>query len=328
MSFCWDLSGRASGTLSTEDRKNNAVQLIRRLQHGLVIFTDGSCIGGTAFGGSAAIVWRGDPVEGEVAECLRMRGRRWTCSFDTEIAALGLAASNVASLDPGPDVLICSDCSSAIDALSRASADKRLAVRDVITVLHRSQRRSTIAWIPAHCGIPGNEKADFEANAAAERDIPRLMPEIEEAVTLNTASSLLKARSQKTIISHERLQKVYDRGRRSSNFTANINNPYWSRIRIDWPPGLRRKDHVLLAQLRSGHCTILAGYASVIRSDGNPHCPHCPSEPETLEHWLCHCPAYAAQRLDVFCDPAPALSVLSEYPLLGLLYARKLGKQA
>ena len=172
------------------------------------------------------MVWRGDPVEGEPAECLRIRGRRWTCFFDTEIAALGLAASYVASLDPGPDVLICSDCSSAIDALSRASADKRPAVRDVIAVLHRAQRRSTIAWIPAHCGISGNEKADFEANSAAERDNPRLMPENEEVVTLNTASSLLTARLQKTIISQERLQKVYDRGRRISNYTADINNPY------------------------------------------------------------------------------------------------------
>ena len=102
----------------------------------------GSCIGGTAFGGSAAVVWRGDPEDGEIVKYLRSQGRRWTCSFDIEIVALGLAASYIADLKPGPDVLICSDCASPIDALSCATADKRPAVRDAFKDLQKTARKT------------------------------------------------------------------------------------------------------------------------------------------------------------------------------------------
>ena len=324
VTFCWDLSGRALRSESSDDRKNKVVQTIRRLQSGPVIFTDGSCVGGTAFGGSAAVIWRGDPEDGEVVECLRSRGRRWTCSFDTEIAALGLAASYIASLDPGPDVLICSDCASAINALARTSADKRPAVRNVISALHSAKRKTTIVWIPAHCGIVGNEKADVEANAAAEREIPRIPAEENETVTLATASALLKARTQLTTISHLRSRIVFDRGRRQSPYTPAIENQIWSKIRIDWPPGLSRRDYVLLAQLRSGHCSKLATYSCVIKSSASPNCPHCKDAPETVEHWLIHCPAHLTKRLEVFANVAPPISVLIEQPLSVLLYARKL----
>ena len=274
VAFCWDLSGRALRSESADDRKNKAVQTIRRLQSGPVIFTDGSCVGGTAFGGSAAVIWRGDPEDGEVVECLRSRGRRWTCSFDTEIAALGLAASYIASLDPGLDVLICSDCASAIKALARTSAEKRPAVRDVISALHSAKRKTTIVWIPAHCGIFGNEKADVEAGAAAEREIPRIPAEENETVALATASALLKARTQLTTISHLRSRIVFDCGCRQSPYTPAIENRIWSKFRINWP----------LAQLRSGYCSKLATYSCVIKSSASPNCPHCKDAPETVEH--------------------------------------------
>ena len=162
----------------------------------------------------------------------------------------------------GPPILICTDCASAVSALSRASADKRPAIRKVRNLMERAKRKISLLWVPSHCGIPGNEEADKAANAAAERD-NRPTTE-DETATLTTAVAMLKARTRSTIISHARLQLVYDRGRHKSPFAPVNEHPDWSTIRVDWPPEFNRQDSVLLAQLRSGHCSKLADYGKVV----------------------------------------------------------------
>ena len=317
--FCWDLRDRVSSPQSAEDRKAEAVETIRRLQSELVIYTDGSCVGGTAFGGSEAVVWSGDPIDGAVIDRLRSQGRRYTCSFDTEIAALRLAAEYIDALPIGPPVLICTDCASAVDALSRASADKRPVIRDVRRLLERAGRRISLLWVPSHCGIPGNEQADSEANAAANRN-DRSTSE-EEAVSLTTATAVLKARTRASTITHERLKVVYDRGRHFSPYSSASDRQLWSTFRIDWPSNFSRREHILLAQLRSGHCARLKSYSHRLSADADPSCPHCEETDEDVEHWLRSCPAHTSSRMEIFNDPAPPLSILAEQPRLALLYA-------
>ena len=72
-----------------------------------------------------------------------------------------------------------------------------------------------------------------------------------------------------------------------------------------------RKMAVLLAQLRSGHCSGPAGYGSIIGSAASPICPRCDEEDEDLEHWLQRCPATATQRLRIL-GGLPPLGVLSQ----------------
>ena len=60
-----------------------------------------------------------------------------------------------------------------------------------------------------------------------------------------------------------------------------------------------RKDACLLAQLRSGHCKLLAHYANRIDEKASPMCNRCNEEPETVGHWL-KCPATIIERQQHF----------------------------
>ena len=85
---------------------------------------------------------------------------------------------------------------------------------------------------------------------------------------------------------------------------------------------MTRKEAVLLAQLRSGHCRRLAAYHKVVDDTADATCPQCGREPETLEHWLQKCAASGARRIAEFGVPTPPLSVLVENPVAVLAYAR------
>ena len=68
--LCWQLKGRGLKKLPADQCKK---------------------IGGTAQGGSATVVWNSHQTDVEPINIMRLKGRRWTCSFETEIAALQLA---------------------------------------------------------------------------------------------------------------------------------------------------------------------------------------------------------------------------------------------
>ena len=87
---------------------------------------------------------------------------------------------------------------------------------------------------------------------------------------------------------------------------------------------LSRRDSVLLAQLRSGHCHRLAAYRSIVDANVAATCPHCSGEPETIENWLRDCPASANQRKCAFGGTVPPMSALYEDPLAVLEYAHGL----
>ena len=66
------------------------------------IYTDGSAQGGVSNGGSAAIVTTGaasNPTRVHTSFCT---GCRWTCSYDTEVAALILATEWILRKTPPP----------------------------------------------------------------------------------------------------------------------------------------------------------------------------------------------------------------------------------
>ncbi len=62
--------------------------------------------------------------------------------------------------------------------------------------------------------------------------------------------------------------------------------------------------------LRSGHTPLLKAYADQIDTAGDPKCPICGEEPQTVEHWLQRGPL----RQQLFGEPSPPLSVLTTNP--------------
>ena len=111
-------------------------------------------------------------------------------------------------------------------------------------------------------------------------------------ITFQTAIAFTKRETMDPAIIHERTKAVFN-GKRA-------------------PVSLSRKDSVLLAQLRSGHCHKLAAYRNIVDADSSATCPHCQGAQETLEHWLQECPATARRRIREFGGAAPLLSALIE----------------
>ena len=162
--------------------------------------------------------------------------------------------------------------------------------------LAQSNRRIPLQGVPDHCGLIGNEWADVAAGEAATT----VTQNHQQAITYKTAKAFIGRELVDPPTTHERMKAVFDR---------------------DLEP-LSRRDAVLIAHLRSGHCRKLAAYRSIVATNFSSHCPHCDVEVETLEHWLQECQATAVKRLRVFMGAAPLLSVLVTSPRTVLAFAQ------
>ena len=160
----------------------------------------------------------------------------------------------------------------------------------------------SLQWVPGHAGLEGNEWADREARKATTGR--KVKEEEGKGVSFAAAKARIRRSIQDPPIAHARTRAVYQGNRSKVSFT--------------------RKEAVLLAQLRSGHCRKLAAYHKVVDDTADATCPHCGREPETLEHWLQTCTASADRRRAEFGVTSPPLSVLTENPVAVLAYARGL----
>ena len=223
-------------------------------------------------------------------------------SYDTEVAALILATEWIFRNAADSSVcVICSDSQSALIAIEGSGRKDGRLLDELRTNLARVKCSVLLQWVPGHCGLIGNDWADVEAGKAAIATDDRT--DGYQGISFRAARSLIIQEISDPPVSHERTKAVFS-GKRD---------------RIILP----RKEAVLLAQLRSGHCTRLAAYKSII-SNSSPQCPFCEGGEETLEHWLQECPATAAKRIRGFGGAAPPLSVLVESPKAVLAFAHGL----
>ena len=79
---------------------------------------------------------------------------------------------------------------------------------------------------------------------------------------------------------------------------------------------LPRTDAVTVAQLRTGHCPLLASYMYRIGVAETPDCPDCGDEEDTAAHLLMECPAHHTLRRALF-----GASPLLDYSSLTTSYA-------
>ena len=244
----------------------------------LTIYTDGSAVGGIAFGCSAAIVTEGPPTNPTLIDSVSNKGNRWTSSYETEVAALLLATEYLGASKPVGMSMICTDSQAALNALkgSEKTDDKGLA--QLRACLARLRSPVILQWVPGHCGLVGNEWADKaagESTISTDVSLSNL-----GGISFQSAKALSKREIVDPPTSNLRTKAVFDGPRYSDP--------------------LSRPDAVLIAQLRSGHCRKLAAYRSVVDSNSSPTCPYCEADHETLEHWIQECPATAVKRIRLF----------------------------
>ena len=133
-------------------------------------------------------------------------------------------------------------------------------------------RRVVLQWVPAHCGIPGNETADELAKQGAREEQP------DNRVSFAEKKILVKAAMRPKTTS----------------------DAYHS---------LERWQQVVIMRLRTGHCRLNAHMFKKLKLAPSPTCS-CGLEDQTPEHVLQTCPLLKTLRETVWPEPVPIRSKL------------------
>jgi hypothetical protein len=144
-------------------------------------------------------------------------------------------------------------------------------------------------WVPAHCGLLGNERADEEARKAAD-----LGPDDgaqRGRISFQVVKRLIRSQVKDGPPNHARTLRVYCDG------------PFRPL------QGASRREEVLLAQLRGGRSLLLGETRKRVQG-ADSTCPHC-GEEEDLEHVLRACPELESPRRRNFVQVPPPLSTMS-----------------
>lgn len=155
-----------------------------------------------------------------------------------------------------------------------------IEITELIQVASTNGHLITFQWIPAHCGVMGNEEADAEAKNALSS-----APEVRIAFSRADTNALLRCVMRSYTLQH--WTKPERRHQRLHKWDPEM--------RFRMPPKLKRQLTSMIHRIRLG-VAYTRRYAHIIgRSDTGPNCEHC-DVPETLEHIFCVCPAYARER--------------------------------
>ena len=163
-------------------------------------------------------------------------------------------------------ILVATDSESLVNSIkNRDWKNKDEWLSKIKQVLAKIKSMVTILWIPSHCGIDGNEAADFKANQGRLKDQSR--------VPVTQAIVKAKIKAQKWQPTHEGARRVYgDRLR-----------PRYT-VECKWT----RRMRTLFARLRTNHAKELGAYQHRIGNSESPNCKEC-NVPETILMAARHC---------------------------------------
>ena len=225
------------------------------------IYTDGSADEAIKNGGSGVYV---KTSTGETHTYERATGKKCT-NFRAEVAALQIAATHIIEKKPDKAVVL-TDSKAALQALNSDTPD--LAVYKLKEdLLHLPEKCTTVLqWIPAHCGIPGNERADRLAKSGSKHQQPNVPSTYQEV---------------KTLLRNKRTREWK---RRTGDYNASADP-----INI-----LQRSEQTTIFRLRTGHCG-LKSHLKRIGVANSAQCD-CRTADQTVHHVLQDCPLLDAQR--------------------------------
>jgi len=257
---------KQKGTQPTEIQKALAQEMIDQKypqQHWTLVYTDGSSQNAVRNGGSGVFIKFPDQSTHSIASA----AGELCSNYRAEIQALTIASEYlITAKNTGDKIVLLTDSLSALQALRAPSADQLTENLKVNLSLLQQSRRTVLQWIPAHVGIPGNEKADQLAKEGSRMQQPNT------SMTYNEARTLIKAK-QRTRWSDE--------------------TDGYSRLK-DSIHQLERRGQVIIYRLRTGHCRLNQHMRKLgLRTSANCECG---LEEQSPKHILQTCPKMTTSR--------------------------------
>ena len=160
---------------------------------------------------------------------------------------------------------------------------KQPIVTDILTTANKLHNQNdvetSIQWIPGHCDIPGNDRADTLARQETSKT------QHDEQVSYATSKQIVQTKSWK--IWHDRWARgntgrIYYQHQQTPNQTDPINQ-------------LHRAHQTAVFRLRTHHAPLNA-HLNRIKKEHPAKCVYCLDSDETVEHFLFYCPLYANIR--------------------------------
>jgi hypothetical protein len=169
-------------------------------------------------------------------------------------------------------------------------------------------------WVPAHCGLEGNELADQLAKAGCT--LPQQDVEIPLAVA-------------RTVI-HRHVTASWQNSVRDEMNSWHI-DACGGRRKWPIPPdleGLHRRDCVTIHQLRTGTSSLLHNYLARLPGAAESDlCPNCTMVSDSAQHFLTGCDALLVQRRDCFGTDGVTAGVAFENSQDLLQFVRRSGRR-
>ena len=203
---------------------------------------------------------------------------RKSSNFRAETSALQNAVAYIAEMKPQKTVIL-TDSKAALQ--SPISYTLGQPFHQLLKDLQLLPTECTVVlqWIPAHCGIPGNERADRRAKSGSKQLQPMSTSTYQEAKTLLRKSNMSMEKS------HWILQPLY----RPNNCLA-------------------RHEQTTILRLRTGHCGPRAHLKRIGIMD-SALCD-CKEAEQTVHHILQDCPIWRKQRHQLWQQNEPTTNKL------------------
>jgi ribonuclease HI len=246
----------------------------------LKIYTDGSKIDSKGFSGSAYVIPKLNldagfklPPEASVysAECFALKEALRRC--------LSLQEKHIIVFSDSLSLVKCLASPQSLFCRNQLIIDIRL----LLFRLKELDRDVVIAWIPAHCGIYGNERADVLAKRAVQGDSlcnDFITPECDS----------LNALERKNVEDWYTSWQGSPKGSHYKKVQASIPSRPWFHKR-----NLSRHHIVTITRLRFGHIR-LDSHLFRFGLSGTPYC-ECGWDEETPDHVLFGCPLRDAMEI-------------------------------